>query len=281
MERMAISVVIFSIVAVTGLILGCSSQESAEKPAASPVNGMNTNPGKPEEHGHKPGTHGGIIVPLGRDSYHIEVVFTGKGEIRLFTLGKDEARLQEVDLQELTGFVTLAGATDATEATFTASPQKGDPAGNTTLFIATLPVALQGKTINVTINNIQIGGERFRFSFSNENASHEEASASADDEETRNTYRTPGGKYTAEDIRANGDVTPARKYQGIPAAHNAKPAVGDRICPVSMSKSNSKLTWVIGGKTYEFCCPPCIDEFVRTAKEKPSEILEPAAYIKK
>jgi TIGR03009 family protein len=36
---------------------------------------------------------------------------------------------------------------------------------------------------------------------------------------------------------------------------------------------------VIGGKTYEFCCPPCIDEFVILAKEDPDRLLPPEAYV--
>jgi YHS domain-containing protein len=36
---------------------------------------------------------------------------------------------------------------------------------------------------------------------------------------------------------------------------------------------------VIGGKTYEFCCPPCIDEFVILAKEDPDRVLPPEAYV--
>ena len=43
-----------------------------------------------EEHGHKAGVHGGIMVSLGRDSYHAEAVFEKGGLLRLYTLGKDE-----------------------------------------------------------------------------------------------------------------------------------------------------------------------------------------------
>ena len=49
------------------------------------------------EHGHAPGQHGGIMVSLGRDSYHIEAVIDSSGAIRLYTLGKDESRVIDVD----------------------------------------------------------------------------------------------------------------------------------------------------------------------------------------
>jgi hypothetical protein len=36
---------------------------------------------------------------------------------------------------------------------------------------------------------------------------------------------------------------------------------------------------VIGGKEYQFCCPPCVDEYVRKAKEKPDEVKPPESYV--
>jgi hypothetical protein len=38
---------------------------------------------------------------------------------------------------------------------------------------------------------------------------------------------------------------------------------------------------VVGGNRYEFCCPPCIDRFVRAAKEQPATIKEPEDYVKR
>jgi hypothetical protein len=100
-------------------------------------------------------------------------------------------------------------------------------------------------------------------------------------DEDRTLYLTPGGKYTDADIRANGMMVAAEKFKGIKATHDVKPKPGDVLCPVSMTKANSKFTWVIGGKPYEFCCPPCVDEFVALAKEKPEEVQDPEFYKKK
>ena len=55
---------------------------------------------------------------------------------------------------------------------------------------------------------------------------------------------------------------------------------GEKVCPISGTRPNPKFAWVVGGKSYEFCCPPCVDEFVQTAKAKPQEIKSPAAYLK-
>ena len=271
-------------VAVTTLALvGCYNAEPVEKPAAPPPGG-DPKGATDQVHGHKPGGHGGILVALGKDSYHAEAVFAKNGVIRLYTLGKDEARIQEVEVEELVGFATAAGSTDAAvEVKFVAEPQKGDAAGKTSLFVAKLPADLQGKSIQVTINNIRVGSERFRIAFSNETVAHDgtemPAKKASDDE--RELFLTPGGIYTAADIKANGGAVPTEKYKGIRPAHDDNPKVGQKICPISKTLANPKFTWMVGGKTYEFCCIPCIEEFVAKSKEKPVEILDPSAYIKK
>ena len=72
---------------------GLPGQSAAEKGAVKPSTD--------EEHGHKSGAHGGTLVSLGRDSYHAEAVFEKGGLVRLYVLGKEEARVQEVDIQDL------------------------------------------------------------------------------------------------------------------------------------------------------------------------------------
>jgi hypothetical protein len=105
--------------------------------------------------------------------------------------------------------------------------------------------------------------------------------AKVNDEEERKLYLTPGGKYTEADIKANGGVTASQKFRGFVARHDLKPKPGDRICPITLTKANPACAWVVGGKRYEFCCPPCVDEFVNAAKESPEELKEPEDYVKK
>ena len=93
-------------------------------------------------------------------------------------------------------------------------------------------------------------------------------------------YLMPGGVYTADDIKANGDTTVSAKYKDLKVSHDIKPVAGDKLCPVTLTKANADLTWVIGGKKYEFCCPPCVEEFVSLAKTKPDEVKAPETYIK-
>ena len=260
-------------------LAGCggTAPPPAPTPAKTPAPG-----GADEAHGHTPGAHGGTLISLGRDSYHAEAVFEKGGTVRLYMLGKDEARLQEVEAAELTAYVTPDGATEADTMTLRPEPQPGDAKGKTTRFAATLPKDLIGKTVRVTVNNVTVNGERFRVAFSNEAAAHPagEMPAKKGTDEERSLFLTPGGAYTAADIAANGATVPTVKYKGVRAQHDDNPKPGDKICPISKTKANPKFTWVVGGKTYEFCCIPCIEEFVVLAKEKPGDIKDPKDYVK-
>ena len=88
----------------------------------------------------------------------------------------------------------------------------------------------------------------------------------------------PGGKYTLDDIRANGNLTRSQKFKDFVSSHNLKPQSGDLICPISLSKAHPQCSWIIGGKSYQFCCPSCIDEFLTAAKKSPEEIEDPEFY---
>lgn len=273
-----------ALAAVGALMVGCGSSSPAPHTAETPAKEKPGAGSGDDAHGHKPGTHGGTLVSLGRDSYHAEAVFEKGGGVRLHMLGKDEARLQEVEVQDLTAYITPDGSTEADKMTFRAERQPGDATGKTSQFLATLPKDLVGKRVQVTVNNININGERFRIAFSNAMAGDAHAGsempAKKGTDEERALFLTPGGLYTAADVAANGNTVPAVKYKGVRASHDDNPKAGEKICPISKTKANPKFTWVVGGKTYEFCCIPCIEEFVALAKAKPSEIKDPKDYVK-
>jgi hypothetical protein len=258
-----------------------------EKAGVSSDEGSATNSGADDvdsEHGHIPGAHGGIMISLGRDSYHVEAVIDSAGAVRLYTLGKDESRVIDVESQALKGFVKAEGDADSKPMSFEASPQDGDSPGRTSLFIGQLPQELVGRKLDVTIPNIRIDGERFRLGFVSGQESHDESSdmpAKVANEAERELYLTPGGRYTAADIEANGNMTASQKFKGIKSEHDMKPEVGDMLCPISGTKANSKFTWIIDGKPYEFCCPPCVDEFLGSAKESTDPLPDPDSFIKK
>ncbi len=233
------------------------------------------------DHQHADGGHGGMIVEIGSDSYHAEFVVETNGTVRMFTLGKDETRIQEIESQTIKAFVKDLETQDAKPMDLTATPQEGDTEGNSSQFVGQLPQELIGQAIEVTIPNLRIKNERFRLGFKTKHFSQaSDMPPAVTDAEGEKLYLTAGGKYTEVDIVANGSITAAKKFAGAMSAHNMNPMPGDRICPVTQTKANPKFTWVIGGKNYEFCCPPCIDEFVRMAKEEPDQIKGPSEYVK-
>jgi hypothetical protein len=107
-----------------------------------------------------------------------------------------------------------------------------------------------------------------------------EMPARAEEAEEQELHLVPGGKYTRADVEANGRTVPSRKYRGFQARHEYDPRPGDRLCPVTRTKASPLCTWTVGGRVYQFCCPPCIGEFVRLAKQHPDRILPPEDYVK-
>ena len=110
---------------------------------------------------------------------------------------------------------------------------------------------------------------------------HVQHATKVPDTEEQKLYLTPGGKYTEADIQANGNRVASVQFKGLKARHDVKPQPGDKLCPISQTKANPQFSWVVGGQTYEFCCPPCVDEFITLAKEKPEEIMSPEFYQQK
>jgi hypothetical protein len=252
-------------------LAGCSSSRDDSGEKSTPAREKND-----EEHGHKPGTHGGLIVAIGADSYHAEAVFEKGGVLRLYLLGKDEGRIQEVELQTLTAHVKGEEDVEAVSFQLKPAPQQDDSSGKTSVFRGQLPPEMQGRKVVITIPNLRIGDERFRVP-----PIHFGSPAMLAEEDEKQLYLTPAGKYTEADIKANGNRTASQKFRGFRANHDSRPASGERICPVTRTRANPQCTWIVDGKTYQFCCPPCVDEFVQTAKTKPDRIKNPDEYIKK
>ena len=261
-------------------LAGCSNPTAPPPSAQAETSGVKSDGAG--DHGHKPTAHGGIVVPVGSDNYHAEAVFEKGGVLRLYTLGQNEAVVLEVEAQPLTGFVKVEGGTESESFILAAKPQPGDKPGMTSLFVGHLPKELAGKGVEVTVPSVRIGNERFRIAFkSAPDAGGHGMPAKAPDAEEAKLYLTPGGKYTEADIQANGGVTASQKFKGVKAEHDLKPKAGEKICPITLTKANPKFSWVVGGKTYEFCCPPCVDEFVALAKESPGEVKPPESYRQK
>ena len=99
----------------------------------------------------------------------------------------------------------------------------------------------------------------------------------------RELYLKPGGIYTAADIQTNGTVPAsekyAAKYKGKIWEHADDVKPGDKVCPVTKAKAESECAWVVQGQRYEFCCPPCVDKFVRWAHNEPEKVKDAKEYV--
>jgi len=226
------------------------------------------------EHKHKPGQFGGFIMELGRDNYHLEVIPGKDGVITIYTLDRDESKVIVVDKQVLEAYIR-GKSEDYEEFSIMPKPQAGDGEG-TSRFEGKIPAKyLSEEEISISFN-IVIKGERFRARIVITVQPQTDLSSDAE----KKLYLTPGGIYTKEDIIANGNMTASQKFRGFVPSHDLKPKQGDRICPITLTKANPKCSWIINGKEYWFCCPPCISEFLKMAKEHPEQVKPPEEYVK-
>jgi hypothetical protein len=231
------------------------------------------------DHRHDPGEHGGLIVAVGQDHYHVEALLAEGGVFKLFTLAQDQSRVLSVPLQTITAYVRSPEMVEAVPVPLAATPQVGDPTGQTSAFEGQLPLELVGSRLLVVVPSITIGTNRYRFGFATQDTHASQMPRKVTDAAERELYLTPGGKYSAADIQANGSQTASQRYRAFRSEHDMHPQSGEQVCPITNTKSNPKCTWVVNGKRYSFCCPPCIDEFVQLAKQHPEKILEPEEYV--
>jgi YHS domain-containing protein len=228
---------------------------------------------------------GGVHVAFAKGRYYAEALLHKGGGLHLFLFCKDITRVVEAEAHPLTAYGRVIGEAEFVSFELKPDPLGGDAQGFTSRFAGQLPPELQGKPIEVTIPALKLGNDRYHLAFQTVDQGHGNSVADGmptkiEDEAEKLLYLTPGGAYTAEDIKANGNVTASVKFKDFRAAHDINPKAGDKVCPVTLTKANPACSWVIGGKTYEFCCPPCVDEFVKLAKEDPGAIKPPSAYVK-
>lgn len=262
--------------------LGCTRGPDARSDGQQAATPGENHDDHEDEHGHEhePGAHGGTIVGVGADDYHVEVVFEPQGVVRLYLLDSEAARVVETDAQPVNAYVRGEGSSQAVEVAFLPDPQSGDAEGHASRFKASLPAEVADGGAVITIPSLALGGQRYRVEFETPHADpHAGLPPKATADEEQQLYLTPGGIYTEADIEANGRKVASEKFAGFKAAHDFMPKSGDRICPVTRTKANPQCTWVVGGQTYQFCCPPCVDEFVRQAKTDPADILPADEYV--
>lgn len=226
------------------------------------------------EHEHKPGQFGGFIVAIGRDNYHAEMILAKDGTLIVYILGKDETRILPIKTQVIEAYVSKDGE-ESSVIQLMPKPLDGEKE-----LISRWQTKLPGEYVGQEFRLvfvIMIQEERFRVSV---DFKPQGRGSDLGDEAEKKLYLTPAGKYTESDIKANGNMTASQKFKGFVPNHDLYPKKGDRICPITMTKANPKCSWIINGKEYWFCCPPCVEEFVKLAKTEPEKIKDPEEYVK-
>jgi hypothetical protein len=243
-------------------------------------------------HGHQKAGHdleghpGGIHVSFAQGKYYAEAILHKGGSVHLFLFGKDLSKVIVADMQKVPAYIRKIGDKEFTTFELIPEPLPGDEKGYTSRFTGEVPKEMQNQDLEITIPALKVGQNRYHLAFKTtdkpDNHGIETVMPTKTElDEERQLYLTPGGLYTAEDIKANGNMTGSEKFKNFKANHDIKPKAGDKICPITLTKANPECSWIIGGKKYEFCCPPCVDEFVKLAKEDPKAIKAPEEYVKK
>ena len=262
-------------------LLGTALVVAGCKPPDATTSGSKPAP-KIGEHGddgkHEAGPHGGTIFEFGK--YHGEFLVDHKlKQATVYILDDKINNAAPIAAEKF----SLSIKNPQFQTELKAEPQKADPKGRSSKFTVTHPNFGKEQLFEGAVSGV-VDGKPYSVDFKEEkHEGHEEAIGSGTKADAKEAaiYLKPGGIYTEADIKANGNTTVSAKYKGLKVSHDIKPMAGEKLCPVTLTKSNEKLTWIIGGKSYEFCCPPCVEEFVELAKTSPEEIKEPETYIKK
>jgi YHS domain-containing protein len=231
--------------------------------------------------------HGGQIEGVGNN--HVEAVVGPDGAVAVYLMGISETLPYAISQSDLWATVQ-AGAGGSAQLLLHASPQTGDPKGQASAFVGMLDPVYRDKPVTLSLTAPLDGGPQvvtFELGPGNNVVmpTHDTAptvvTASNVTNEERRLFLTPGGNYTQADIAANGGTTPDNKYAGMMANHHLNPKKGTYTCPITKTQANTKFAWIVGGRKYLFCCPPCISEFVKEAKNSRHPMPSPAEYIQR
>lgn len=255
---------------------GTPKVETAAKPA---VAASGHEDGKHTAHGIGP--NGGVIFDLG--AFHAEIlVDRDKNEATVLILTPEDnkpARITAGALTLTTRETTTKDGKTIPRVTVQLLPQDTGSGGTASKFVgrdkglATI-ADLDGAVAGL-INGKPAVGE---FTHAKHGDVPEGVSGTPAE---RALFLTPGGIYTSSDIKANGNTVPSQKFRDVSWPHDDDLKPGDKVCPVTANKADPRCNWIVNGKKYEFCCTPCLDKFIKWAKQDPAKVKEPDSYIQK
>lgn len=261
-------IVLFSVLAICAVLLlggGCSSKQKEVVITKTDIT---------TTHEHKIGPNGGLVAGVGLDDkLHVELVMNTQNLI-FYILGEDEKTPVEIPAVLMTA---MSRNTDDFEQTPVIpatiafnDPNKPFVSSKTDIaFVGNLP---KFNPTNVSLK-LNVGQQRYTVQW-------DLMPTAKPTGEEADICLKPGGIYTLEDIKANGNIVPSSKYKGFIANH-IHPSKGEWICPITGSRGDERCWWIINNEKYYFCCPPCCVNAIQMAKNNTGQLKPAKEYIKR
>ncbi|MBI2806266.1 MAG: hypothetical protein HYX68_14905 [Planctomycetes bacterium] len=208
----------------------------------------------------------------------MEVLVEADGRIHLFLSGEHTEEAVEVLRQLLIAQVKRQGESGSTSVVLRPAEKPGASDEKTSHFIGRFSPELMESRLSVSIVKLAIDGRDFAFQFELPDRRDGKKRAA---EIERALVLASKGKYTQADVEAAEKQLPSEKYLGIIVVHDLRAKTGDSLCPVTRAKTDPRIRWQVNGRTYQFCCPPCIVEFVGAAQASSKTMVAPEDLVKK
>lgn len=258
--------VLFSVLAICAVLLlggGCSSKQKEVITTKTEIS---------TTHEHKIGPHGGLVAGVGlNDKLHVELV-NEKEYTWFYILDEDEKTpvditnqlMQVVFIQERICVEALPVVAGTNIKLNVLQDRAKD-----NLFVSVSPNFL----FTQAMLRLKVDNDSYTVTW-------DLMPIAKPTGEEAEICLKPGGIYTLEDIKANGNIVPSAKYKGFVANH-VNPNKGDWICPITGSRGDERCWWIINGQKYYACCPPCLVNMVQMAKSNTGQLKSAKEYVKR
>jgi len=232
------------------------------------------------KHPHEKGPHGGMVIAIdkGASHHHGEVLVEEDGRIHLYLSGDQADQPVEVSHQLLIAQAKHASDENPTSLIFRPETKPDATTKRTSHFVGRFNPEMMGGHLSVSVARLEIDGEEVSFQFELPDR-HDGKRRAA--ELVRSVVLTPKGQYTWADTEAEKQGVPTEKYRELKVIHDMRPKPGDRLCPVTRAKAAPRIQWQVDGRTYLFCCPPCIVDFIEAARASIKPMIAPEQLVKK
>jgi hypothetical protein len=236
-----------------------------------------------DKHDHGEGPHKGALAEWGEEEYHVEFTVDHKAQqVTVYVLDGSAKKAKPIDAKELILTLKLK---PAVTMKLQPSRQASDPPDRSSCYVGKHAALAKEQDFEGTISG-KVGNKPYSGDFKEKPHGGPEKQGKSNNPKDRPGEReaalflTPGGIYTAADIKKNGNVVPSVKFKGMAWAHDDDLKSGDKVCPVTANKADPQCQWYVNGQKYLFCCPPCLEKFVGWAKTQPEKVKPPDQYVK-